>query len=94
MSVSTASLTSRQVKVTLPNQVYLNLKAHADSLGLSLSAYFRYLAIDKVQDIANAHAPTYTMSNQALAQLKKAQREEKAGKLTVIDNVAHFLDNI
>ena len=94
MSTTTSLSTSRQVKVTLPNQMYLSLKAQADSLGLSLSAYFRYLAIDKVQSLAHTHPPTYTMSDQALAQLKKAQQEEKAGKLAVTDDVARFLDNL
>jgi len=40
---------STQIKVTLPNELYLQVKANADKYGLSVAAYIKNLIINDVK---------------------------------------------
>lgn len=40
---------SIQIKVTLPNELYLQVKANADKIGLSVAAYIKNLIINDVK---------------------------------------------
>ncbi|OGM75626.1 hypothetical protein A2382_02680 [Candidatus Woesebacteria bacterium RIFOXYB1_FULL_38_16] len=80
-----------QIKVTLPEELYLHLKSKADKFGLGLSSYIRHLVINDVKDI---DIPTFKMSKQREKIGLKAQEDYKAGKTTLIENVDKYLDSL
>ena len=89
MLTSTTSLTSRQIKVTLPSQVYYGIKVKAEALGLSLSAYLRHLAIGEVKsDIY----PSFKATNQVEHSYHQALSHRNQAKKT--GDVDSYFDNL
>ena len=46
-----SNIQATQVKVTLPDELYLHLKSKAEKFGLNLASYIRHLVINDVKDI-------------------------------------------
>lgn len=80
-----------QIKVTLPNELYLHLKSKAEKFGLNLSSYIRHLVINDVKDI---DIPVFRMSTQREKIGPKALADYKAGKTTSIENLDEYFDNL
>ena len=80
-----------QIKVTLPEELYIHLKSKAEKFGLGLSSYIRHLVINDVKDI---DVPSFKMSKQREEIGLKALADFKAGKTTLIKNVDKYLDNL
>lgn len=82
---------STQIKVTLPSELYLQVKANADKIGLSFASYLRHLAIN---DTWEKNLPTFPMSPKLEARGLKAERDFKAGKAIPIDNIREFFKSL
>lgn len=82
---------STQVKVTLPDELYLHLKSRAERFGLNLAAYIRHLVINDVKDI---DIPVFKMSKKREEIALKALEDYKNGKTKAIDNVDNYLDSL
>lgn len=80
-----------QVKVTLPDELYLRLKSRAEKFGLNLSAYIRHLVINDVKDI---DIPVFKMSEKKEKIALKALGDYKNGKTKVIDNLDDYLTGL
>lgn len=80
-----------QIKVTLPDELYLHLKSKAEKLGLGLSSYIRHLVINDVRDV---DIPVFKMSKQREEIGLKALEDYNAGKTTLIKNIDEYLDNL
>ena len=80
-----------QIKVTLPEELYIHLKSKAEKFGLGLSSYIRHLVINDVKD---TDVPSFKMSKQREEIGFKALADYKAGKTTLIKNVGKYLDNL
>jgi len=77
-----------QVKITLPNELYLHLKSKAEKLDLNTAAYIRHLVINDVQDI---DIPVFKMSEKREKIALKALEDYKSGKTRAMDNVDNYL---
>lgn len=77
-----------QVKVTLPDELYLHLKSRAERFGLNLAAYIRNLVINDVKDI---DIPIFKMSEKRENIALKALKDYRSGKTKAIDNVDDYL---
>lgn len=86
-----ANLQSVQVKVTLPNELYMHLKSKAEKLGLNMSSYIKNLVIFDVRDI---DIPTFRMSEKREKIALKALAEHKTGKTLKIKNIDKYFDSI
>ncbi|MBU0998623.1 hypothetical protein KJ570_03780 [Patescibacteria group bacterium] len=80
-----------QVKVTLPNELYLHLRSRAERFGLNSAAYIRNLIINDVKDI---DIPVFKMSEEREKIALKALEDYKSGKTKVIDNLDNYLANL
>lgn len=70
-----------QVKVTLPNKLYLHLRSKAEKLDLNTAAYIRHLVINDVQDI---DIPVFKMSEKREKIALKALEDYKNDKTGAI----------
>lgn len=86
-----SNLSTTQVKVTIPDELYSYLKSKADKFGLTTSSYLKNLIIN---DVKNLDFPTFSMSATTEANGIKALEEHKAGKTHQIADIDEFLDNL
>ncbi len=86
-----SQLSTAQVKITLPEQLYFYLKSKADRLGLTMSSYIKNLIID---DVKGLDVPTFEMSEKREKISLKALRDFKKGKTTRIDSIDDYLKNL
>ncbi len=86
-----SSTSATQIKVTLPNELYLLIKSKAAKFGLNLAGYLRYLAIN---DAKEDDLPTFPMSAKQEKVLEKAMDDYKNGKTIRIDNIDDFLASL
>jgi len=80
-----------QVKVTLPNELYLMVKANADKLGLNLASYIRHLTIN---DTWEKNLPIFKMTPKQEKISELAEKDFYAGKTKPITNVEEFIKNL
>ena len=73
-----------QVKVTLPNELYLHLRSKAEKLDLNTAAYIRHLVINDVQDV---DIPIFKMSKKREKIALKALEDYKSGKTRAIGTI-------
>jgi len=86
-----SDLPASQIKVTLPNELYLHLKSKAEKIGLSAASYIRYLVIDDVKDI---DIPTFRMNDNNEKIALKAIEDYKKGKTKKINNINTYFDSL
>lgn len=86
-----AGLQATQIKVTLPEELYLHLKSKAEKFGLGLSSYIRHLVINDVKDI---EIPVFKMSKQREKIALKALEDYKAGKTKSVKNLGSYLASL
>ncbi len=71
-------MSSTQLKVTLPLNLFDYLQARTQKFGLSMSAYLRHLIIEDVKEM---EMPEFTMSESTEKTALKALKDFKSGKL-------------
>ena len=71
-------MSSTQLKVTLPLNLFDYLQAKTQKFGLSMSAYLKHLIIEDVKDM---EMPEFSMSESTEKTALKALKDFKAGKL-------------
>ncbi len=86
--VSMSNIQATQVKVTLPDELYLHLKCKAEKFGLNLSAYIRHLVINDVKDI---DIPEFKLSEKNEKIALKALKDYKNGKTKAINDTDDYL---
>lgn len=86
-----ASLHTTQIKVTLPEELYLHLKSKAEKFGLGLASYIRHLVINDVKDV---DIPVFRMSEKTEKRGLQALKEHAEGKTTKVENVDEYFDNL
>lgn len=86
-----SNVQATQIKVTLPDELYLHLKSKAEKFGLSLASYIRHLVINDVKDV---DIPVFKMSKQREEIGLKAIKDYKAGKTTLIKDLDKYFDNL
>ncbi len=80
-----------QVKITLPDELYLHVKSKAEKFGLNLASYIRHLVINDVKDI---DIPIFRMSAKIEKKGLHALKEYEEGKTTRVDNIDEYFDNL
>ena len=80
-----------QIKVTLPDELYLYLKSKAEKFGLNLASYIRYLVINDVKDV---DIPVFKMSVKTEKRGLQALKEHKEGKTTKIKDIDKYLNDL
>jgi len=80
-----------QIKVTLPEELYMHLKSKAEKFGLNLASYIRHLVINDVKDI---DIPVFRMSEKTEKRGLQALKEHEEGKTTKLDNIDEYFDNL
>ena len=80
-----------QVKITLPDELYLHLRSRAEKFGLNLSAYIRHLVINDVKEI---DIPVFKMSEKKEKIALKALEDYNNGKTKAIDNLDDYLASL
>lgn len=86
-----SSLQTNQIKVTLPEELYLHLKSKAEKFGLNLASYIRHLVINDVKDV---DIPVFRMSEKTEKRGIQALKEHEEGKTTKIDNIDKYFDGL
>ena len=86
-----SSAQTTQIKVTLPEELYLHLKSKAEKFGLGLAPYIRHLVINDVKDV---DIPVFKMSRQREEIALKALEDYKAGKTTSVKDIDSYLANL
>lgn len=80
-----------QIKITLPEELYLHLKSKAEKFGLNLASYIRHLVINDVKDI---EIPVFKMSEKREKIALKALDDYKSGKTKVRDDIDKYLADL
>ncbi|OGM32711.1 hypothetical protein A2803_01500 [Candidatus Woesebacteria bacterium RIFCSPHIGHO2_01_FULL_44_21] len=75
------SIQTTQVKITLPDELYLLLKSKAQKYGLPLASYVKNLVLNDVKDV---DIPVFKMSKQREKIALKALNDYKKGKTTPV----------
>lgn len=79
-----------QIKVTLPDELYMLIKTKADRFGLNLATYMRHLAItDSKEDF-----PTYPMSTRTEKLGLKALKDYKAGRTIKVTDIDKYFESL
>jgi len=86
-----SDIQATQVKVTLPDELYLHLRSKAEKFGLSLASYIRHLVINDVKDI---DIPIFKMSKKREEIALKALEDYRSGKTTALKNVDDYFNNL
>ncbi len=86
-----SNLQAIQIKVTLPDELYLHLRSKAEKFGLNLSSYIRHLVINDVKDV---NIPVFKMSTKTEKKGLQALKEYQEGKTTKVDNIDEYFDNL
>ena len=82
---------STQIKITLPQNLYLHLKSKAEKFDLGLATYIRHLVINDVKDI---DIPVFKMSKAREKIALKALQDHKDGKTKEIKNIDQYFDSL
>ncbi|HZJ18474.1 MAG TPA: hypothetical protein VFD45_02545 [Patescibacteria group bacterium] len=82
---------AKQVKITLPDELYLHLRSRAERFGLNLATYIRNLIINDVKGI---DVPVFKMSEEREKIALKALEDYKSGETKAIDNLDNYLTNL
>ena len=77
-------MSSTQLKVTLPLNLFDFLQARTKKFGLSMSAYLKYLII---QDVKDMEIPEFNMSESTEKTALQALKDFKADKLKKVKSV-------
>lgn len=80
-----------QIKITLPNELYLHIKSKAEKFGLNLASYIRHLVINDVKDI---DIPVFKMSDKRENITLKALSDYKSGKTKVMGDVDKYFEKL
>lgn len=86
-----SDIKSTQVKITLPNELYLHLKSKAEKFGLGMATYIRHLVINDVKDV---DIPVFKMSEKTEKRGLQALKEHAEGKTTKVDNIDKYFDSL
>lgn len=86
-----SNLQSTQIKITLPEELYLHLKSRAEKFGLGLASYVRHLVINDVRDI---DVPVFKMSEETEKRGLQALKEHGEGKTTKVTDVDKYFDSL
>lgn len=81
------STQATQIKVTLPNELYLHLKSKAQKLDLPLASYIKNLVINDVKSI---DIPVFRMSDKREKIALKALGDYKKGNTKVLKLDSYF----
>ncbi|OGM20962.1 hypothetical protein A2771_04400 [Candidatus Woesebacteria bacterium RIFCSPHIGHO2_01_FULL_38_26b] len=80
-----------QVKITLPNELYMHLKSKAEKLGLNMASYIKNLVIN---DVKGVDIPFFKMSEVREKIALKAIKDYKSGKTRVLKDIDDYLANL
>lgn len=83
-------MSSAQLKVTLPIQLYDYVKANAQRFGLTMSAYLKYLILEDVKDM---ETPEFKMSPKTEETALKALKEFRSGKTKTVRSVDELMNS-
>lgn len=86
-----SNLQAIQIKITLPEELYLHLKSKAEKFGLNLASYVRHLVINDVKDV---DIPVFKMSERTEKNGLEALREYEEGKTNKIDDIDKYFDSL
>lgn len=86
-----SNIQATQIKVTLPEELYLHLKSKAEKFGLGLSSYIRHLVINDVKDV---DIPVFRMSSKTEKRGLQALKEHEEGKTIKIDDIDKYFDSL
>ena len=84
-------MSSTQLKVTLPAQLYDYVQARTQRFGLTMSAYLKYLILE---DVKNMEIPEFTMSQSTEEIALKALKEFRSGKTKTVRSVDDFVNSL
>ncbi len=79
-----------QIKVNLPVQLKYFLELKAGKFGMPMAGYIKYLIL---QDVSKQEYPVFFASEKTEKAYKQAQKEEKKGKLTKLDDLNALFEN-
>jgi len=85
------STQATQIKLTLPNELYLHLKSKAQKFDLPLASYVKNLVINDVKDM---DTPVFKMSKQREKVALKALMDYKKGKTKAIKDIDSYFDSL
>ncbi len=80
-----------QIKITLPQNLYLHLKSKAEKFDLGLATYIRHLVINDVKDV---NIPVFKMSKNREKIALKALQDHKDGKTKEIKDIDQYFDSL
>ena len=80
-----------QIKITLPQNLYLHLKSKAEKFDLWLATYIKHLVINDVKDV---DIPILKMSKKRERIALQALQDHKAGKTKEIKNIDQYFDSL
>lgn len=86
-----STVSTSQVKITLPDRLHSYLKSKADKYGLTISAYVKNLIIDDVREM---DLPTFTMSEGREKVAERALSDYSKGKTRKIKDVDKYLEGL
>ena len=86
-----SNIQATQVKVTLPNELYLHLKSKAEKFGLNLASYIRNLVINDVRDI---DIPVFKMSERREKIALNAIEDYNKGKTKKLNKIDDYFANL
>ncbi|MBU2591946.1 hypothetical protein KKD61_00610 [Patescibacteria group bacterium] len=84
-------MSSTQLKVTLPVQLYDYVQAKTQRFGLTMSAYLKHLILEDVKDM---EIPEFTMSQSTEETALKALKEFRSGKTKIVRSVDDFVNSL
>jgi antitoxin component of RelBE/YafQ-DinJ toxin-antitoxin module len=84
-------MSSTQLKVTLPAQLYDYIQARTQRFGLTMSAYLKYLILE---DIKHMEIPEFTMSQSTEKTGLKALKDFRSGRTKKIRSVDDFINSL
>lgn len=80
-----------QIKITLPNELYLHLKSKTDKFGLTMAAYIKNLILNDVKDI---DIPVFKMGQKREKIALKALEDYKKGKTKILRDLDNYLESL
>lgn len=86
-----SDIPATQIKVTLPDELYLHLKSKAETFGLSLASYIRHLVINDVKDV---EIPVFKMTKHTEEIALKAIEDYKAGKTKSLSELDDYFSDL
>lgn len=84
-------MSSTQLKVTLPIQLYDYVQAKTQRFGLTMSAYLKHLILEDVKDM---ETPEFIMSQSTEETALKALKEFRSGKTKAVHSIDDFVDSL